>query len=153
MSSLCPECGAATMAPDDSGALHCSECGAVAPASQLPCPACGLPVSAAADTCPTCGEPISLFGQVMSRHTDTRRSPLWLEQARGQASGVRLEEEQASQRRYGILEATDRRRLEAVERAEWGQQRKDRLTLQLGLAAAGGLGLLVLGLALLLWLR
>jgi len=59
----------------------------------------------------------------------------------------------APQRRYEVLEATDRRRLEAVERAAWGQQRKDRLILRLGLAAAGGLGLLFLGLALLLWLR
>lgn len=89
----------------------------------------------------------------MSRHTDTRRSPLWLEQARGQAPAVRLEEEQASQRRYEVLQATDRRRLEAVERAEVGQQRKDRLTIRLGLAAAGALGLLFFGLALLFWLR
>ncbi len=89
----------------------------------------------------------------MSRHTDTRRSPLWLEQARGQASGVRLEEEHASQRRYEVLEATDRRRLQAVEQAEWGQQRKDRLTVRFGLVAAGALALLFLGLALLFWLR
>jgi uncharacterized protein YgbK (DUF1537 family) len=96
---------------------------------------------------------MSMFGQVMSRHTDTRRSPLWLEQARGQASSVRLEEAQASQRRYEVLEATDQRRLEAFERAALGQKRKDRLTLRLGMAAAGALGLLFLGLALLLWLR
>jgi hypothetical protein len=110
-------------------------------------------VEANADACPTCGEPVSLFGQVMSRHTDTRRSPLWLEQARGQAPGVRLEEEQASQRRYGVLQATDRRRLEAVELAAQEQQRKDRLTLRLGLATVGVLGLLFVGLALLFWLR
>jgi response regulator RpfG family c-di-GMP phosphodiesterase len=94
-----------------------------------------------------------MFGQVMSRHSDSRRSPLWLEQARGQASGVRLEEEHASQLRYEALEATDRRRLEAVERAERVQQRKDHLALRLGLATAGLLGLVFVGLALLFWLR
>jgi hypothetical protein len=93
-----------------------------------------------------------MFGQVMSRHSDSRRSPLWLEQARGQASGVRLDEEQASQRRYDALLATDRRRLEIVERAEQAQRRKDRLALRLGLAMAGLLGLVFVGLALMAWL-
>jgi hypothetical protein len=141
------------MAPDDSGALHCPRCGAVAPAAEMPCPACGLPVGAQADACPTCGEPISLFGQVMTRHADTRQSPLWLEQARGQARGVRLEEEYASQRRFEVLEASDRRRLVSVEQAELAQQRKDRLVIQLGLATAVILGLLFVGLALVYWLR
>lgn len=94
-----------------------------------------------------------MFGQVMSRHADSRRSPLWLEQARGQASGVRLDEEQASQRRYDALVATDRRRLEAVERAEQAQHHKDRLALRLGLAVAGLIGLVFVGLAVMSWLR
>lgn len=89
----------------------------------------------------------------MTRHADTRQSPLWLEQARGQARGVRLEEEHASQRRFEVLEASDRRRLVSVEQAELAQQRKDRLVIQLGLATAVILGLLFVGLALVYWLR
>lgn len=89
----------------------------------------------------------------MTRHADTRQSPLWLEQARGQARGVRIEEEHASQRRFEVLEASDRRRLVAVEQAELAQQRKDRLVIQLGLATAVILGLLFVGLALVYWLR
>jgi hypothetical protein len=110
-------------------------------------------VGADADSCPKCGEPVSLFGQVMARHADSRRSPLWLEQARGQAQGVRLEEELASQKRFEILEETDRRRLEAVEREALAQQRKDRLILRWGLAIGAGLALLFLALALFSLLR
>jgi hypothetical protein len=110
-------------------------------------------VAANADSCPECGEPTSLFGQVMARHTDSRRSPLWLEQARGQARGVRLEEELASQKRFEALEETDRRRLDAVRQEELAQQRKDRLTLRWGLAVGVALAVLFLGLALFSILR
>jgi RNA polymerase subunit RPABC4/transcription elongation factor Spt4 len=153
LATLCPECGAANMAPDESGALHCLQCGTIVPVVQLSCPACGSEIGADTDACPECGEPVSLFGQVMARHTDSRRSPLWLEQARGQAQGVRREEELASQKRYETLQETDRRRLEAVEREELVQQHKDRLTLRWGLAIAAALALLFLGLALLSILR
>jgi hypothetical protein len=105
-------------------------------------------IGAESDACPKCGEPVSLFGQVMARHVDSRRSPLWLEQARGHARGVRLEEERASQKRFEALQETDRLRLEAVEQEELAQQRKDRLTLRWGLAVAVGLVLVFLGLAL-----
>jgi hypothetical protein len=141
------------MAPDESGALHCPQCGTLVPAAQLPCAACGSPVGANADSCPKCGEPISLFGQVMARHADSRRSPLWLEQARGRAQGVRLEEELASQKRFEVLEETDRRRLEAVDREASAQRRKDRLILRWGLAIGAGLALLFLVLALFSLLR
>jgi hypothetical protein len=110
-------------------------------------------IGADTDACPECGEPASLLGQVMARHADSRRSPLWLEQARAQAPGVRLEEELASQKRFDVLQETDRRRLEAVEREELAQQRKDRLTLRWGLALGAALALLFLAIALLSILR
>ena len=153
MATLCPECGAATTAPDSSGALHCPQCGTIVPAAHLPCPACGSLIDADTDACPKCGEPVSLFGQVMARHADSRRSPLWLEQARGQAPGVRHEEEVASQKRFEALQETDRRRLEAEAQDELAQQRKDRLTLRWGLAIGAAIALLFFGLALLSILR
>jgi hypothetical protein len=61
---------------------------------------------------------------------------------------VRLEEERASQKRFEVLQETDRRRLEAVEQEELAQQRKDRLTLRWGLAVGVALALVFLGLAL-----
>lgn len=149
MATLCPECGATTMAPDESGAMHCPECGTILPVAQLPCPACGALMAADADQCSKCGEPVSLFGQVMARHVDSRRSPQWLEQARGQAQGVRQQEERASEKRFGALQETDRRRLEATERDELAQQRKDRLTLRWGLGISIALALLFVALALL----
>jgi ribosomal protein S27AE len=149
LATLCPECGATTLAPDESGALRCPKCGTIVPAAQLPCPACGSIIAADSDACPKCGEPVSLFGQVMARHTDSRRSPLWLEQARGQARGVRLEEELASRKRFDVLQETDRIRLEAIEKEDLAQQRKDRLILRWGLAISAVLLLLFLGLALL----
>jgi len=149
LTTLCPECGATTMAPDESGAMRCPQCGTILPVAQLPCPGCGALMATDADECPKCGEPVSLFGQVMARHVDSRRSPLWLEQARGQAHGVRQQEERASEKRFEALQETDRRRLEATERDELAQQRKDRLTLRWGLGISLGLALLFLALALL----
>ncbi len=118
------------------------------PEAEVPCPACGAPVAVEADACPHCGEPISLFGQVLTRHTDSRRSPLWLEQVRGQARGVKHEEELASQKRWEALQETDRRRLETEAADELSQRRKDRLTLRWGLGLSLGLVLLFLVLAL-----
>lgn len=153
MATLCPECGATTLAPDESGALRCPRCGTIVPAAQFPCPACGTILGADSDACPKCGEPVSLFGQVMARHTDSRRSPLWLEQARGQAREVRLEEELASRKRFEVLQEADRLRLEAVEREDTAQLRKDRLMLRWGFAISAALTLLFIVLALLSLLR
>jgi hypothetical protein len=89
----------------------------------------------------------------MARHTDSRKSPLWLEQARGHARGVREQEEQASSRRFEALQEIDRRRLEAEAREALAQQRKDRLTLGWGLGIAFALALFFLGLALSMTLR
>jgi hypothetical protein len=89
----------------------------------------------------------------MSRHADSRRLPLWLEQARGHAPGIRRQEEQASQKRFDALQEIDRRRLEAEARDRLAQQRKDRLTLRWGLALSVSLVMLVLALALFSILR
>jgi hypothetical protein len=89
----------------------------------------------------------------MARHADSRRSPLWLEQVRGQAQGVRHEEELASQKRFEVLQEIDRRRLEAEARDELAQRRKDRLTLRWGLAIGLAIAVLILAVALFLILR
>jgi hypothetical protein len=94
-----------------------------------------------------------MFGQVMSRHTDSRRSPLWLRQARGQAQGVRQQEERASRRRFEVLQEIDRRRLEAEAREQEAQRRKDRLTLRWSLGISLALALAFLGLVLFSLLR
>jgi ferric-dicitrate binding protein FerR (iron transport regulator) len=89
----------------------------------------------------------------MARHADSRRPPLWLEQVRGQAQGVKHEEELASQKRWEALQETDRRRLEAEAQAELAQQRKDRRTLLWGLGIAAAIAMLFLVLALVSLLR
>ena len=94
-----------------------------------------------------------MFGQVMSRHDGRGRSPLWLSQARAQAPGVRLDEEQASRRRFEALEGIDRRRLDSVAAAARDQEAKDRRTLVYGLGLAVLLGLLLGGIGLVAWLR
>jgi hypothetical protein len=94
-----------------------------------------------------------MFGQVMSRHDGRGRSPLWLSQVRAQASGVRGDEEQASRKRLGALEEIDRRRLDALAEAARTQEGKYRRTLVYGLGFAVILGLLLIGIGLLAWLR
>jgi hypothetical protein len=94
-----------------------------------------------------------MFGQVMSRHEGRGRLPLWLSQVRAQASDVRLDEEHASRRRLGALEEIDRRRLDAFSAATVAQNSKDRRTLVFGIGFAILLGLLLVGIGLLAWLR
>jgi hypothetical protein len=66
---------------------------------------------------------------------------------------VRLDEEQASRRRFDALEGIDRRRLDSVAAAARDQEAKDRRTLVYGLGLAVLLGLLLAGIGLVAWLR
>ena len=124
---ICPQCGHY----NESGARHCTECGAQIVRE---CPACGADNWVLAEHCIHCGRNLDLIEQMTRRWQQTTEQRLYERQA-GMAA-LKDEEERASQERMAPLLEAEQLRQEAIALARATQQKRDQ---QMYVVAAVGL--------------
>lgn len=121
----CPACTAPDLKLVSKFKLECDYCGSTFTGKPVLCPACGWINTPGSNVCPDCGEPLDVISQVLSRK-EVEGGPQWLQRVRSQAEAIKLEEEEASQRRYQALEEIDRRRKEAEFLENARQRERDK---------------------------
>lgn len=122
----CPVCGTAC----EPGAYRCPSCGADL---ERECPVCGAPNPPLAHECLACGQRLEILGSLFDRVTGTRTD--WLNQAREEASGIKAQEEAASQTRLAEMWATESSRREDLAQAQVERDRQERIIVAVTVAA------------------
>ncbi len=130
MMPACPACTAPDLVRGSKFALQCNYCRSTFSGKPLICPACGWINTLGADLCQDCAEPMNVVSQVISRQNQPG-TPQWLQRVQNQASGIKSDEEEASRKRFELLERIDRRRKEA-QRTEMELQRQSDKKIFLG---------------------
>ncbi|MBL7064643.1 MAG: zinc ribbon domain-containing protein [Anaerolineae bacterium] len=114
----CPQCGMAY----EPGVYRCPSCGADL---ERECPVCGALNPPLAPECLACGQRLEILGPLFDRVTGTRTD--WLNQAREEASGIKAQEEAASQTRLAEMWATESSRREDLAQAQTERDRQERI--------------------------
>lgn len=122
----CPQCGTAY----EPGVYRCLSCGADL---ERECPVCGALNPPLAHECLACGQRLEILGSLFDRVTGTRTD--WLNQAREEASGIKAQEEAASQTRLAQMWATESSRREDLAQAQVERDRQERIIVAVTVAA------------------
>jgi predicted amidophosphoribosyltransferase len=146
----CSSCGASSFTIDPDGNLVCDRCHAVYAPPERVCPDCGTPyepddrrcVSCGADLvraclacgalnpltalrCQACGRDMGVLGSLFDRVTTTRGD--WLSQVRESAPTIKAQQEAISQAQLAEMWGVERRRREALARAQAERDRQQRI--------------------------
>ena len=117
----CPNCFTPGLEVTDDGTIDCPNCGILQAGRHKVCPACGHENSIHAENCIVCEEPLTIVSQVMRMHSN-HSQPFRLKQVRSQASAIKEREERASQSRMEAFQEIDRRREQALAKAQEAQK-------------------------------
>ncbi|HET7010875.1 MAG TPA: zinc ribbon domain-containing protein [Anaerolineales bacterium] len=98
------------------------------------CPSCGARNDAGVDSCSTCGAPLSTVQRIFGTAAKPTR-PLWLDEARQRAQGLKDGDLKPSEERMGALLDIDRRREASHAEAVYRQRERDRKLIRLMLVA------------------
>jgi hypothetical protein len=124
----CPDCGT----PHESDAHRCMSCGADL---LRPCLTCGALNSWAVPRCLVCGQEMGILGSLFDRVTSTRSG--WLEEVREEATELKTQQEAVADAQLAEMWKIERRRREAVARAQAERNRQQRLVFTvIGIVAA-----------------
>lgn len=126
LARICPACGHY----NEAGVRHCVDCGG---ALVRDCPACGADNWVLAEHCAICGRNLDLVERLAQRWQQSTQERLYERQ--GAMAALKEREERASQARMAELLDAERRRQEALARANTLQQERDRRMYALVIAA------------------
>jgi hypothetical protein len=136
----CPDCGT----PHEPNARRCISCGADL---LRPCLACGALNSWAVPRCLVCGQEMGILGSLFDRVTSTRGG--WLDELREEATELKARQEAVADAQLAEMWEIERRRREAMARAQAERDRQLRVIFTVvGIIAALGIVALVVALAL-----
>jgi hypothetical protein len=136
----CPDCGT----PHEPNARRCVSCGADL---LRPCLACGALNSWAVPRCLVCGREMGILGSLFNRVTSTRGG--WLDEVREEATELKAQQEAVADTQLAEMWEIERRRREAMARAQAKRDRQLRVIFTvIGFIAAFGIIALVVALAL-----
>jgi ribosomal protein L40E len=114
----CPDCGT----PHEPDARRCMSCG-----TDLlrPCLTCGALNPWAVPRCLVCGQEMGILGSLFERVTSTRSG--WLDEVRHEATGLKAQQEAVADAQLAEMWEIERRRREAMARAQAERDRQQRL--------------------------
>ena len=114
----CPDCGT----PHEPDARRCMSCGADL---LRPCLACGALNSWAVPRCLVCDQEMGVLGSLFDRVTSTRSG--WLDEVREEATELKAQQEAVADAQLAEMWEIERRRREAMARAQAELDRQQRL--------------------------
>jgi DNA-directed RNA polymerase subunit RPC12/RpoP len=142
---ICPACTAPSLSFDAQGILACPYCGTRIVGESHVCPVCKQINPPEAEQCLKCGEPLTMTARVVLRHMTAARQPLFLEQARGMAAGLKSKGDLASEERMDRFREIDRKRESQDAKELARREMRDRKLL---LVSAGAVAVLLMAILL-----